>query len=127
MQHWASQLLDEMAGVCELLDAGDAQRPYSSALQAQRDRLAQPLLLPAAQLLREMQEHGESFARLSLRHSKAHQALALAVAPDVELQQSMASQAAESLEMQARKDAGVSGSFDDYLRRRLADNNAVLA
>ena len=127
VQHWASQLLDEMAGVCELLDAGDAQRPYSSALQAQRDRLAQPLLLPAAQLLREMQEHGESFARLSLRHSKAHQALALAVAPDVELQQSMASQAAESLEMQARKDAGVSGSFDDYLRRRLADNNAVLA
>jgi glutamate--cysteine ligase len=124
---WAAELLDEMTGVCELLDAGKPARPFGATLQSQRDKLAQPLLLPAARQLREMQEHGESFAQLALRHSKTHQAQALAVPPEPQLQAELAQQAAESLEMQARKDAGVSGSFDDYLRERLQYNNAVLA
>jgi hypothetical protein len=77
-------------------------------------------------LLREMQEHGESFAQLSLRHSKAQRQLAMAVTAELPLQQALTQQALESLELQARKDASVSGSFDDYLRTRLADNNAAI-
>jgi glutamate--cysteine ligase len=124
--NWAAELLDEMAGVCELLDGADAARPFTQALQAQRDKLAQQQLLPAAQLLREMQEHGESFAQLSLRHSAAQRAGALRVNEDTGLQQALAQQAAESLEMQERKDAGVSGAFDEYLRARLDANDAVM-
>jgi glutamate--cysteine ligase len=123
---WAAELLEEMVGVCELLDAGNVARPFSHALRAQRDKISQPLLLPAAQLLREMQEHGESFAQLSLRHSIAHRKLAMAVTAESPLQQALTQQALESLELQARKDASVTGSFDDYLRTRLADNNAAI-
>ena len=31
----ARELLDEMAGICEVLDSGDAARPYANALAAQ--------------------------------------------------------------------------------------------
>ena len=33
---WAGEILDQMQGICELLDAGEASRPYSAALAFQR-------------------------------------------------------------------------------------------
>ena len=32
---WGAELLDELAGICELLDAGDPARPYASTLTRQ--------------------------------------------------------------------------------------------
>jgi glutamate--cysteine ligase len=116
---WVSELLESMQGICELLDAGFTDKRYSKALEEQRHKLAQPLLLPAAQLLRQMQEHDESFAQQSLRLSLQHRAAVLAQAPDAAMQAGLAQQAADSLEQQRRKDAAVTGSFDDYLRARL--------
>src|SRR5579862_5945570 len=36
MSTWARELLDAMEGICEILDRGDASRPYSAALADQR-------------------------------------------------------------------------------------------
>jgi glutamate--cysteine ligase len=116
----AYALLEHMQGVCELLDAGLESRPYTRALQLQRQRLLVPQELPAARLLREMQEQGQSFAQQTLQRSLAARAATLAAAADPARQQELQVQAEESLEMQRRKDAEVSGSFDDYLRQRLA-------
>ena len=33
---WAAEILDQMQGICELLDAGEASKPYSAALAFQR-------------------------------------------------------------------------------------------
>jgi glutamate--cysteine ligase len=116
---WAAELLDSMQGICELLDAGTGDQQYRRALQAQRDRLAQPLLLPAAQLLAEMQANDEGFAQQVLRKSAQYRAAVLQQSADTATQEGFVQQAAESLELQHRKDAAVSGSFDDYLRQRL--------
>ena len=35
LRDWAREIVDSMRGVCELLDDGDAQRPYTSALESQ--------------------------------------------------------------------------------------------
>ena len=37
---WAAEILDQMQGICELLDAGEASKPYSAALAFQRAKLA---------------------------------------------------------------------------------------
>jgi glutamate--cysteine ligase len=116
---WATELLEQMQGVCELLDGASQGGRYLNALRAQRDKLAQPMLLPAAQLLAEMQQHDESFAQQALRYSLLQRQTAVAVAPDEQLQHNLQLQAQESLQMQERKDHSVSGSFDDYLRQRL--------
>ena len=54
---WAREILDGMAGICELLDQGDAARPYAAALRAQQDKLADVECTPSARLLRELTTH----------------------------------------------------------------------
>src|ERR1700759_4386398 len=39
MSEWARELLDSMQGLCEMLDHGEAARPYSSALEQQRAKI----------------------------------------------------------------------------------------
>src|ERR1700728_2802398 len=39
MTDWARELLDSMQGLCEMLDHGEAARPYSSALEQQRAKI----------------------------------------------------------------------------------------
>jgi glutamate--cysteine ligase len=109
-----------MQGVCEMLDDAANSDDYRRALQLQRDKCAQPQLLPAASLLGEMQDHDESFAAQSLRHSRSHQKLALAVAAVPEVQAQMNEQAVTSIELQQRKDSSVNGSFESYLASRLS-------
>jgi glutamate--cysteine ligase len=119
LRDWAAGLLDELTGVCELLDAGGTRR-YASALQSQRDKLAQPQLLPAAQLQRQMLEHEEEFAAQALRLSRQHRQALLATPLEPALREQMTEQARESVEMQQRMDHAVRGDFGEYLRQRLA-------
>jgi glutamate--cysteine ligase len=48
MQDWAREILDQMQGICELLDAGDPQRPHAAALAAQTAKLDDPAVTPSA-------------------------------------------------------------------------------
>lgn len=120
LRDWAASLLEELTGVCELLDAGDATRRYTRALQAQRDKLAQPQLLPAAQLQRQLLEHDEEFAAQALRLSRQHRETLLAMPLEPAVRAQLQEQARESVEQQRQMDRSVSGDFGDYLRRRLA-------
>jgi glutamate--cysteine ligase len=69
---WAGEILDQMQGICELLDAGEPSKPYSAALAFQRAKLADYAELPSARLLEEMRRQGLSFAELGLWMSAMH-------------------------------------------------------
>jgi glutamate--cysteine ligase len=69
---WAGEILDQMQGLCELLDAGEASRPYSAALAFQRAKLADFAELPSARLLEEMRRQGRSFFEVALWMSEMH-------------------------------------------------------
>ena len=81
LRTWALELIDSMRGVCELLDQGDAQRPYTAALELQESKINDPALTPSARSLKELQETGESFAQLALRMSGVHKAYFLDLYP----------------------------------------------
>jgi len=36
---WAHELIDSLTGICEILDRGDAARPYAQALAAQAGKI----------------------------------------------------------------------------------------
>jgi glutamate--cysteine ligase len=72
MLDWAREILDQMQGVCELLDEGDPQRPYAAALAVQTAKLDDVALTPSARLIAELQQTGESFFDLALRTSAVH-------------------------------------------------------
>src|SRR4029077_17596183 len=54
MHDWARELLDSMAGICELLDQGDPARPYSEALATQSAKVDDVSLTPSARLMTEL-------------------------------------------------------------------------
>ncbi len=69
---WAGEILDQMQGICELLDAGESSKPYTAALAFQRAKLADFSELPSARLLDEMRRQHMSFFELALWMSGMH-------------------------------------------------------
>jgi glutamate--cysteine ligase len=113
---WALELTDSMRGVCELLDEGDSQRPYTAALDLQEAKIRDPALTPSARTLEELHNTGESFAQLALRMSAAHRNYFLDLyPPDEQRLQQFAAQAEESLVRQAAIERADNMSFDEYL------------
>jgi glutamate--cysteine ligase len=120
MQAWASELLDSMAGICEILDRGDATRPYTQALGLQAAKVADPARTPSARLLAEL-SGGESFFDLALRMSAEHKAYFLELyPPNEERLKEFATEAQESLRAQRAIEAGDRGTFEAYLQRYFA-------
>ena len=122
MVTWAQELLDQMQGVCEMLDQGIARKPYATALGIQAAKMQDVSLTPAARLLHEMQTTGESFFQLALRMSNAHKGYFLELHPPNEQRLAeFRAEAEESLRAQAKIESSDALPFDEYLARYLAD------
>jgi glutamate--cysteine ligase len=122
MSQWAAELLDSMQGIAELLDHGEASRPYQTALEQQRAKLDDVERTPSARMLAEMRHTGESFFQLAQRMSKMHKDYFLDLYPPNERRLSEFAAAAEgSHQEQARIEASDKMDFDTYLAHYLAD------
>jgi glutamate--cysteine ligase len=116
LRAWALELIDSMRGICELLDQGDVQRPYTAALELQEAKVNDPALTPSARTLEELRSTGESFAAMALRMSTLHKNYFLDLYPPNEQRLSeFAEQATASLEQQAAIERADTTSFDQYL------------
>ena len=116
LRAWALELIDSMRGICELLDAGDEQRPYMAALELQEAKVNDAALTPSARTLEELRSTGESFAAMALRMSNLHKNYFLDLYPPNEQRLAQfAEQATASLEQQAAIERADSMSFDQYL------------
>jgi glutamate--cysteine ligase len=121
MRDWARELLDSMTGLCEILDRGDPDRPYSQALAVQGAKVADVALTPSARLMSELTA-GESFFDLALRMSAAHKAYFLELyPPNEERLRELGEEAQQSLIAQREIEASDRGTFDEYLARYFAD------
>ena len=121
MRDWARELLDSMAGICEMLDHGHPNRPYSQALATQAAKIEDVALTPSARLMTELNA-GESFFDLALRMSAAHKAYFLDLyPPNEERLGEFAQEASESLSAQRSIEASDKGTFEEYLARYFAD------
>ena len=122
MNQWAGELLDAMQGLCEMLDQGEAGRPYSLALEQQRAKIDDVERTPSARLLAEMRQTGESFFQLALRMSRLHKDYFVGLYPPNESRLAeFAAAAKESQAAQRGIEAKDNVDFDTYLARYLAD------
>ena len=118
---WAAELLDQMEGICELLDAGDASKPYAAALAFQRAKLADSAELPSARLLEEMRRQGKSFFELALWMSEMHRDYFRELhPPNPGRLAELRTEADDSLEEQAQIEATDRMPFRDFVTRYLA-------
>jgi glutamate--cysteine ligase len=121
LRDWALEIVDSMRGVCELLDEGDAQRPYTTALDVQAAKVHDVSLTPSARSLLEMRTNEESFFNFALRMSKLHKSYFLDLySPNESRQDEFAAEAETSLAEQSRVEASDTLSFDEYLARYFA-------
>jgi glutamate--cysteine ligase len=121
LRDWALEIVDLMRGVCELLDSGDAQRPYTTALDVQAAKVHDVSLTPSARSLLEMRTNDESFFHFALRMSQLHKSYLLELdSPNESRQDEFAAEAEVSLAEQARVEASDTISFDQYLARYFA-------
>src|SRR4029077_16893919 len=119
---WARELLDSMTGICEILDRGDAARPYSHSLAAQAAKVEDVALTPSARLMAELATGAESFFDLALRTSAAHRAYFLDLyPPNAGRLREFAPGAQGSDPSQGAIRARDRGTFEEYLSRYFAD------
>jgi glutamate--cysteine ligase len=122
MLDWARELLDGMQGLCEILDHGEPNRPYASALEQQRAKIDEVERTPSARLLAEMRQTGESFFQLAGRMSKLHKDYFLDLYPPNQRRLTEFAEAAqESHQAQERIEATDKVDLDTYLKRYLGD------
>jgi glutamate--cysteine ligase len=120
LHDWGAELLDQLAGICELLDAGDPARRYQRALARQSDKLRDQELTPAARLLRDLRRSGSGFAEYARTVAEQQRARLLDPAGhDPAVLAGLAAEAAESRVEQAALERADRGSFDEYLAHTL--------
>lgn len=116
LRTWALELIDSMRGICELLDAGDGQRPYAAALELQEAKVNDVALTPSARSLQELSTTGESFNQMALRMSRIHKAYFLDLYPPNEQRLAQfAAESEQSLRRQHEIERADTVTFDRYL------------
>ncbi|BAP42128.1 glutamate-cysteine ligase [Pseudomonas sp. StFLB209] len=72
LKHWATELLEKIAPIAQLLDQASGSDEHCRSLIAQQAKIDDPELTPSARILASMREHNDGFAAFSLRQSKLH-------------------------------------------------------
>ncbi|MGH8287948.1 MAG: glutamate--cysteine ligase [Steroidobacteraceae bacterium] len=122
MREWARELIDSLTGICEILDRGDASRPYSAALASQRAKVEDVGLTPSARMMEDLTDSGEPFFDLALRMSATHKGYFLDLYPPNEARLGeFAREAGESLARQRAIEAADRGTFDEFLAQYFKD------
>jgi len=122
LKNWAAEIIEAMAGVCELLDDGHENKPYSGSLAVQTEKIKDPDRTPSARMLAEMRKQGESFFHFALRMSQQHQTCFQEMTPDPARESLFIQQARQSWERQHELEASEKESFSTYLKRYFAQS-----
>jgi len=115
LQAWGLELLDRIAPVAELLDAQRGDAVHAHTLQAQRDKLHAPELMPSARVLAALRANGGSFADFGMEQSRAHAANFRARPPTAEERSYFTALARTSLAEQEEMERTQAGDFDQFI------------
>ena len=114
---WSAELVEPLQAVCEMLDAGDVDRPYRSALQVQIEAMKDPDRTPAARMLADMRHERESFFEFALRMSRTHEQRIKQLELPEEQKRYFSEAARQSLVQQREIEAADTISFEEYLKQ----------
>jgi glutamate--cysteine ligase len=111
---WASETLDDMIVVAEVLD-GAARGPHVQSVERQREKVADPEATPSARILATMREQGEGFFAFARRCTEAHRETLKHREIDPAREAMLDRLADESIKQQSDIEAADDRSFDDFL------------
>ena len=120
MRAWASEVLESMLPVCEVLDAIEGGAWFEDAMDEQLTKVRVPDLTPSAKMLAEMRDKGEGFYQFARRLSHQHLRFFLERDLPAETEAALDAKAAASHAEQARLEAQPQADFDQFLAEYFA-------
>ena len=111
----AREIVDAVAEIAGVLDAGSRTRRYAAAVESCRAALDDPRRLPSARVLDELRARSEAFFEFAMRKSGEHRASLLATPLPAGRRAALEAQAAASLRAQREIEAADRISFAEYL------------
>ena len=112
---WASEILEAMRPVCEILDNGDDNKPYTAALAKQQSLVENPNLTASARILASLSETRQPFSRYAINKSAEHAQYFRQASLDDKLTQEFTEMAASSLAKQKELESKEQIPFDEFL------------
>jgi glutamate--cysteine ligase len=115
LRQWATELVEDMQAVAEILDGGEPEKVYSDSLKPVVDAIDDPENTPSARVLAEMLDNQESFQAYALRISQQHADYFRARSLAGETAVAFRIEALESLLAQKRTEASDKLTFEEFL------------
>ncbi len=122
LKDWALAMIDDVASLAAMIDAGDGGTDYSAAVDVMRERARDPDVTPSARLLEELSSGKSGYADYVLDVAVGHRDYfrALRPLPD-KRQRAFEEEARNSISRQETIEAGDTRSFAEYLDAWFAD------
>ena len=114
LKTWASELLEQIRPLAELLDRSQGGAAHGEALAIQQAKVADADLTPSAQVLAALRQ-GTSFADFALQQSRRHAEYLRSRPLDAEQQAAFEQAAQRSLAEQAELEDQPQGDFDAFV------------
>ncbi|WP_192858677.1 glutamate--cysteine ligase [Pseudomonas putida] len=115
LREWASELIERIGQLADLLDQAQGSDDHAKALAAQQAKVDDASLTPSAQVLARMTEHDENFVQFSLRQSRLHAETFREQPLSAEQQLAFETLARESLAKQSELEQEEVGDFDLFV------------
>jgi glutamate--cysteine ligase len=122
LQEWAKEICDELTALCELLDAGNGDQPYTKALNRQREVVQEAERTPSARILADMDRRQESFNEFAMQLSKDHAHYFKALPLTQEQRQQFTNLTRQSWAQQQALEQTDTTSFQEYLAHYFAQH-----
>jgi len=118
LHDWASDIVDKVAAVAELVDCREEDNSYSDAVALMASLVDDPDSTPSARLLQELHEADCSFFEFAFEVSRGHKAYFQSIAPmPEERARELGDEARQSVQRQHDIEAANSIDFEEYLAR----------
>ncbi len=120
LREWATELIQAMQAVAEMLDGANHSRRYTASLKVQMESVNDQEKTPSARILQAMRDNNEGFfdfaQRMSVKHHEDFNNSKLSES----VRQRFEKAAKQSIEVQARMEAEDNIDFGEFLQRYFA-------
>ena len=118
LHDWASEIVDKVGAVAELVDRHEKDHSYRDAVELMASLVDNPDCTPSARLLQELREADCSFFEFALEVARGHKAYFQSITPmPGERARELEDEARQSVQRQRDVEASDSIEFGEYLAR----------
>ncbi len=121
LKNWATQILEEMSGVANLLNSAHDESCYTDAITEQMELVKNPDLTPSAKVLDEIINRDGSYYHFAKRQSEEHRDYFFERKLTAETQTEIELMAEKSLQQQMDLESKDTLDFDTFLNKYFAN------